>query len=107
MRLGVEVQPWQDSALDISLLRSKGVALCGFYNVKQPNASGQVMVHKLNGESGLKNTYFAAPGIAGSRSAAPGFPVLYAVYFEAASRWNSEWNGLLVTFNKRMSHHFS
>jgi hypothetical protein len=32
---------------------------------------------------------------------------LYAVYFEAASRWNSEWNGLLVNFNKRMSHHFS
>jgi len=107
MSLGLAFQPWQDSALDISVLRSKGVHLGSFYNVNQPNPTGQVLVHKSNGESGQKNTYFAAPGIPGSRSAAPGFPVLYAVYFEAASRWNSEWNGLLVTFNKRMSHHFS
>ncbi|HEU4415121.1 MAG TPA: hypothetical protein VFT65_10095, partial [Candidatus Angelobacter sp.] len=56
---------------------------------------------------GLKNTYFAAPGIPGARSAGPGFPTLYAVYFEAASKWNSSWNGLLVDYTKRMSHHFS
>jgi hypothetical protein len=105
--LGISFQPSKDSALDISVLRSKGVHLGSFYNVNQPNASGQVMVHNSQGQSGLKNTYFAAPGIPGSRSAAPGFPVLYAVYFEAASRWNSEWNGLLVNYNKRMSHHFS
>ena len=76
-------------------------------NLLSTNPSGQVMVHNSQGQSGLKNTYFAAPGIPGSRSAGPGFPVLYAVYFEAASRWNSEWNGLLVNYNKRMSHHFS
>ena len=105
--LGLELQPTKDSALDISFLRSKGVHLGSFFNVNQPDPSGQVTVHNSQGQSGLKNTYFAAPGIPGSRSAAPGFPVLYAVYFEAASRWNSEWNGLLVNFNKRMSHHFS
>jgi hypothetical protein len=105
--LGLEFQPTRDSALDISFLRTKGVHLGSFFNVNQPNPTGQVTVHNSNGTSGLKNTYFAAPGIPGSRSAAPGFPVLYAVFFEAASKWNSEWNGLLVNFNKRMSHHFS
>src|SRR5215471_3069038 len=105
--LGLELQPFQDSALDITVMRSKGVHLGSFYNVNQPDPSGHVLVHNSQGQSGLKNTYFAAPGIPGSRSAAPGFPVLYAVYFEAASRWNSEWNGLLVSFNKRTSHHFS
>lgn len=105
--LGVQFQPTSDSALEISFLRSKGIHLGSFFNVNQPNPSGQVTVHTSGGQSGTKNTYFAAPGIPGSRSAGPGFPVLYAVYFEAASRWNSSWNGLLVNFNKRMSHHFS
>jgi carboxypeptidase family protein len=105
--LGLEFQPTRESALDISFLRSKGVHLGSFFNVNQPNPSGQVTVHNSSGQAGVKNTYFAAPGIPGSRSAAPGFPTLYAVYFEAASKWNSSWNGLLVNFNKRMSHHFS
>jgi hypothetical protein len=105
--LGLEFQPTKESALDISFLRSKGVHLGSFFNVNQPDPSGQVTVHNSSGQSGTKNTYFAAPGIPGSRSAGPGFPTLYAVYFEAASRWNSSWNGLLVNFNKRMSHHFS
>jgi hypothetical protein len=105
--LGLEFQPTKESALDISFLRSKGVHLGSFFNVNQPDPSGQVTVHNSAGQSGTKNTYFAAPGIPGARSGAPGFPTLYAVYFEAASRWNSSWNGLLVNFNKRMSHHFS
>src|SRR6185312_11845345 len=104
---GFALQPTNDSVLDISVLRTKGVHLGSFFNVNQPDPSGQVTVHNSQGQSGLKNTYFAAPGIPGSRSAGPGFPTLYAVYFEAASRWNSEWNGLLVDYNKRMSHHFS
>ncbi|MGE5324250.1 MAG: TonB-dependent receptor, partial [Actinomycetota bacterium] len=104
---GITFQPTPDSVLDISGLRTKGVHLGSFFNVNQPDPSGQVLVHNSQGQTGLKNTYFAAPGIPGSRSAAPGFPTLYAVYFEAASRWNSEWNGLLVDYNKRMSHHFS
>ena len=105
--LGLEFQPFKDAALDISFLRSKGVHLGSFFNVNQPDPSGQVTVHNSAGQSGVKNTYFAAPGVPGSRSAGPGFPTLYAVYFEAASRWNSSWNGLLVNFNKRMTNHFS
>ncbi|HWZ42608.1 MAG TPA: carboxypeptidase regulatory-like domain-containing protein [Candidatus Saccharimonadales bacterium] len=105
--LSVQFQPTSDSALEISFLRSKGVHLGSFFNVNQPDPSGTVTVHNSSGQTGSKNTYFAAPGIPGSRSAAPGFPTLYAVYFEAASRWNSSWNGLLVNFNKRLTHHFS
>jgi len=105
--LGLEFQPTSDSVLDISFLRSKGVHLGSFFNVNQPDPSGQVTVHNSQGTTGIKNTYFAAPGVPGSRSGAPGFPILYAVYFEAASRWNSQWNGLLINFNKRTSHHFS
>lgn len=104
---GLALQPTNDSVLDISFLRTKGVHLGSFFNVNQPDPSGQVTVHNSQGQSGTKNTYFAPTGLPGSRSAAPGFPTLYAVYFEADSRWNSEWNGLLVDFNKRMSHHFS
>ncbi len=105
--LGLEFQPTKNSAMDISFLRSKGVHLGSFFNVNQPDPSGTVTVHNSGGQTGTKNTYFVSPGIPGARSGAPGFPTLYAVYFEAASRWNSSWNGLLVDFNKRMSHHFS
>jgi hypothetical protein len=105
--LGLEFQPTKDSAMDISFLRSKGVHLGSFFNVNQPDPSGTVTVHNSGGQTGTKNTYFVSPGIPGARSGAPGFPTLYAVYFEAASRWNSSWNGLLVDFNKRMSRHFS
>lgn len=104
---GLAFQPTGDSVVDISFLRTKGVHLGSFFNVNQPDPSGSVTVHNSQGQSGTKNTYFAAPGIPGSRSGAPGFPTLYAVYFEADSKWNSSWNGLLVNFNKRMSHHFS
>ncbi|MGC2696267.1 MAG: carboxypeptidase regulatory-like domain-containing protein [Candidatus Angelobacter sp.] len=104
---GLAFQPSSDSALNISFLRTKGVHLGSFFNVNQPDPSGQVTVHNSQGTAGSKNTYFAAPGIPGARSAGPGFSTLYAVYFEAASKWNSSWNGLLVDYNKRMSHHFS
>ena len=43
--LGLEFQPTKDSALDISFLRSKGVHLGSFFNVNQPDPSGQVTVH--------------------------------------------------------------
>src|SRR5213075_1162587 len=33
-------------------------------------------------------------------------PKQIAVYFEADSKWDSVFDGLLVNFNKRLSHHF-
>jgi hypothetical protein len=105
--LAVEFNPLPDTSVSISGLHIRGVHLGSFFNVNQPDPTGQVLVHDSEGRSGLKNTYFAAPGIPGSRSAAPGFPTLYAIYFEATSRWDSQYDGLLVNVNRRLAKHFS
>ena len=105
--VAVEFQPLPDTSVSISGLHVRGVHLGSFFNVNQPDPSGQALVHDSEGRSGLKNTYFAAPGIPGSRSAAPGFPTLYAVYFEATSRWDSQYDGLLINVTKRLARNFS
>src|SRR5882762_6981248 len=105
--LAVEFEPLPDTTVSISGLHVRGVHLGSFFNVNQPDPSGQAPVHDSQGRAGLKNTYFAAPGIPGSRSGAPGFPTLYAVYFEATSRWDSQYDGLLINVNKRLAHNFS
>ncbi len=105
--LAVEFEPLPDTTVSISGLHVRGVHLGSFFNVNQPDPSGQALVHDSQGRAGLKNTYFAAPGIPGSRSGAPGFPTIYAVYFEATSRWDSQYDGLLINVNKRLAHNFS
>lgn len=126
--LALEFDPAKDTTISVSYLRVKGVHLGSFYNINQPNAQGQVLVHGSNGNTGCKNEYFLIPfGLApsaqcGHTYAIPGSagvpgtacelnritcPENYAVYFEATSRWNSNWNGLLVNMNKRLSNHFS
>ena len=72
MSLGLAFQPTKDSALDISFLRSKGVHLGSFFNVNQPDPSGQSIVHNSQGRSGSRETYFAAPGIPGAAQRRPG-----------------------------------
>jgi hypothetical protein len=110
--LAVEFEPLPDTTVSISGLHVRGVHLGSFFNVNQPDPSGQALVHDSQGRSGLKNTYFCpvavcGPGIPGSRSAAPGFPTLYAVYFEATSRWDSQYDGLLINVNRRLTRNFS
>ncbi|MFQ5662358.1 MAG: carboxypeptidase regulatory-like domain-containing protein [Terriglobia bacterium] len=100
MSLGFELEPVRDLLVNVSYLRVKGIHLGSFFNVNQPDPSGQVLVHDSQGNTGVKNTYFAAPGIPGTRD--PRF----AVYFEADSRWRSVFDGLLLTVNKRFSRHF-
>jgi hypothetical protein len=115
--LGLEFQPFKDAVLDITGLHVRGVHLGSFYNVNQPDPSGQLPFHDSRGNSGMKNMYCAnfpctppviAPGV---RCAIfTGCPVPsgflgFAVDFEADSKWDSQWDGLLVTFNKRVSHH--
>lgn len=115
--LGVEFEPLPDTSLSISYLRVKGVHLGSFFNVNQPLPSGQVLVHNSSGAAGCKNVYFAnasalLPGTPCSSYPPPAtllFPgvenPLFAVYFEADSRWNSVFDGLLVNLHKRLSHH--
>lgn len=55
----------------------------------------------LTGAAGL------VPGVACFFPFVPGCPVTYAVYFEADSRWRSQYDGLLINVTKRLSHHFS
>jgi hypothetical protein len=64
-----------------------------------------VTVHDSQGRSGLKNVYCSAvpacPFTPGVRT----FPI--AIYFEATSRWDSQYDGLLINVTKRLSHNFS
>jgi hypothetical protein len=106
--LGLEFQPFKDAVLDISGLHVRGVHLGSFWNVNQPPPFCQITVHDSHGNAGLKNDYHApapTPGC-GISTNFPGTALPnVAIYFEADSKWDSVWDGLLVNFNKRTSHH--
>jgi len=114
--LSVEFDPLKDTTVSVTYLRTKGVHLGSFYNINQPRPSGADMVHDSAGNVGLKNTFFipssfgvpphTVPGTACINQGLP-CPLNYALYFLATSRWNSNYNGLLVNVNKRLGHHFS
>ncbi|MBV8050145.1 MAG: TonB-dependent receptor [Acidobacteriaceae bacterium] len=131
----LEFSPFKDSVLSISGVHVRGVHLGSFFNVNQPDPSGSVLVHDSKGQTTCKDLYydFASPlnspapinpaptCAAGSSYPAqmsiPGVPHVngvpgfrdpqYSVFFEAASRWDSVYDGLLVSFNKRLTHNFS
>lgn len=109
--LAIEFEPLPDTDVSLSLLHVRGVHLGSFFNVNQPDPSFQSAVHDSQGHAGSKNLYCAVPVACpftpGSRSAAPGFPVLYGLYFEANSLWDSVYDGFLLSVNKRLSHNFS
>ena len=132
--LSVDFEPAKDTIVSISYLRVKGVHLGSFYNINQPNPQQSIAVHGDSGATtGCKNGYFVipfglaatpggpcaftqvlpfpgvSPGVPGTACELNGIacPENYAIYFEATSRWNSLFNGLLVNVNKRFSHHFS
>jgi hypothetical protein len=107
--LAVEFEPWLDTTVSISGLHVRGVHLGSFFNVNQPLPTGAVTAHDSQGHAGSKNTYFNLPGNA--CFAPPGTPgsalCNVAVYFEATSRWDSQYDGLLLNVNKRLSHNFA
>ena len=122
--LSLEFQPFKDSVLEITGLHVRGVHLGSFYNVNQPDANqfyntgaeaASHTVHDSQGRSGPKNYYCATTSFpANQTDCLPGtlFGVLpnirtfpFAVDFEADSKWDSQWDGLLVNFNRRMTHH--
>jgi hypothetical protein len=132
--LSVDFQPYKDTTVSISYLRVKGVHLGSFFNLNQPNPQQTVLVHGDAGATtGCKNTYFVipfglaptpggpcsfadvlpapgvSPGVPGTACELSGItcPQNYAIYFEATSRWNSQFNGLLLNINKRFSDHYS
>jgi len=114
--VAVEFEPLPETSVSISGLHVRGVHLGSFFNVNQPGPNNSSLCntpataplcvfHDSQGRSGVKNLYCstaqACPFTPGVRT----FPI--AIYFEATSRWDSQYDGLLVSVNKRLSRHFS
>ncbi len=132
----LEFQPFRDSVLSISGIHLRGVHLGSFYNVNQPDinpaigerearsrcliregtawlqkcvlqfCSRRASLHSMPGPiSCLVRNSGYSPHI---NAPIPGFrDPQFSVFFEATSKWDSVYDGLLVNFNKRLSHHFS
>ncbi|HWY59929.1 MAG TPA: carboxypeptidase regulatory-like domain-containing protein [Terriglobales bacterium] len=127
----LEFRPFKDTMLSISGLHVRGVHLGSFYNVNQPDPSGTVLVHDAAGQTICKDVYFNfssplnSPGPLAptnctpypAQMVIPGVPHIngvpgfrdpqFSVFFEATSRWDSVYDGLLVHLTKRLSHNFS
>jgi len=127
----LEFHPFKDSVLSISGMHVRGVHLGSFYNVNQPDPSGTVLVHDARGQTICKDVYFDfasplnSPGPLAPTNCTPypkqmvipGVPHIngvpgfrdpqYSVFFEATSRWDSVYDGLLVHMTKRLSHNVS
>jgi hypothetical protein len=89
--LALEFEPMKDTVLNISYLRTHGVHLGSFYNINQAPTGVCLPAQDSRGNTGCKPQF---------QPASANF-----VYFEADSRWYSEFNGLLVNVNKRLTHH--
>jgi hypothetical protein len=114
--LAVEFNPLPETTVSISGLHVRGVHLGSFFNVNQPDpanptlcntpATAQLCVfHDSQGRAGVKNLYCSAAQACPFTPGVRTFPI--AIYFEATSRWDSQYDGLLINVNKRLSHNFS
>ncbi len=118
---GFEAQPYKDAVLDVSGLHVRGVHLGSFYNVNQPdpnpawNDPAHVM-HTSSGLAGQKDLYCPSlPLPPAIYSCQPGTLVgvvpgirtpPFGTYFAADSKWDSQYDGLLVNFRQTaFSHH--
>jgi len=126
--VSLEFQPFKDSTLSISGIHLRGVHLGSFFNVNQPDPTDTVQVFNAAGQKSCKDVYFnfAAVGFATPPPACSSYPAAFSVpntphvnaipgfrnnqfsvFFEAASKWDSVYDGLLLNFNKRLTHNFS
>jgi hypothetical protein len=111
--LAVEFEPFKDTSVSISGLHIRGVHLGSFFNVNQPDPvpGNTLTLHDSQGRTGEKNYYCGAPFdpmgnfICPFNPGVKTFPI--AIYFEATSRWDSQYDGLLINVNKRLSHNFA
>jgi outer membrane receptor protein involved in Fe transport len=106
--LAVEFDPLPDTTVSISGLHIRGVHLGSFFNVNQPDVQQTVTVHDSQGRTGIKNEYCPPTNPPSPCVFGPGvrtFPI--AIYFEATSRWDSQYDGLLINVNRRLAHNFS
>jgi carboxypeptidase family protein len=111
--LALEFEPLPNTTVSISGLHVRGVHLGSFFNVNQPDpntslTAAQLTFHDSQGRAGLKNLYCTVDTPTNPCAFNPGvrtFPI--AVYFEATSRWDSQYDGLLINVNKRLTRNFS
>jgi outer membrane receptor protein involved in Fe transport len=89
--LALEFEPVKNTLLNISYLRTHGVHLGSFYNINQAPNGTLCGLHDSSGGTGCKQQF---------QPASANF-----LFFEADSRWYSEFDGLLVNFEKRVTHH--
>ena len=102
MSLGFEVQPAPGTAFSASYLRVRGVHLGSFFNVNQPEPSG-ITEAGTPDYAAQRPVSFCRPCLLNRRVAVPGFRnPEFGVFFEADSRWNSTYDGLLVNLNQRV-----
>lgn len=90
--VAVEFEPMKDTVLNVSYLRTHGVHLGSFYNINQAPNGALCDLHDSRGNTGCKSQFVPASA--------------NFVFFEADSRWYSEFDGLLVNLNKRLTNHF-
>lgn len=126
--VSLEFQPFKDATFSISGIHLRGVHLGSFFNVNQPDPTDTVQVFTSGGQKICKDVYFnfAAVGFPAPPPPCSSYPAAFAipntphvnaipgfrnnqfsVFFEAASKWDSVYDGLLLNFNKRLSHNFS
>jgi hypothetical protein len=103
--LGIEFEPYRNAVLNISYLGVRGRKLGSFWpvNLKNPAQTGAppYIYHNLEGVAGPKPDY-------GMIGVAPNaVDPSYGLFLEADSKWSSQYDGLLVTFNQRPTHHLA
>ena len=103
--LALEFDPLPDTTVSISGLHVRGVHLGSFFNVNQPDPTSVATLHDSKGRTGAKNLYCSNPTICAFTPGVRTFPI--AIYFEATSRWDSQFDGLLFNVNRRLAHNFS
>ncbi len=101
--LGIEFEPYSNAVIDISYLGVRGRKLGSFWpvNLKDPAQTGALpyTYHDLQGTAGPKLNY----GTIGGPSTV--VDPSYGLFLEADSKWSSQFDGLLVNFNQRPTHH--
>ncbi len=111
--LSLDFEPIKNMAVSLTYLHVRGIHLGNFYNLNQPDPSGQVLVHNSAGQSAYKNVYYANWLAACGTFQCSGYPSpaiplfpgtrdpTYAIFFEYASHFDSQFDGLLVNMQKR------
>ena len=103
--LAIEFEPLTDTSVSLSVLHVRGVHLGSFFNVNQPDPTATVTLHDSQGRTGPKNVYCSFVPACPFTPTIRQFP--FGIYFEATSRWDSVYDGFLLSVNKRLSHNFA